>query len=542
MMQILFILFFLLPATGKIEFRDVTLSSGIGFVHHGGSPEKRMVVEQMSGGVALFDYNGDGWLDIYFVTGPDSRPGSPTASNRLYRNNRDGTFTDVTDAAGVGFQGWSMGTCVGDYDGDGIPDLYVTNFGPNVLYHNNGDGTFTDVSSKAGVDCPKFSTGAAFGDYDQDGDLDLFVANYVEFDLKNPPMKDDVCHYLGIRVNCGPRGMEGAPDFLYRNNGDGTFTDVSHTAGVSDDRGYYGLGVLWSDIDNDGDQDLFVANDATPNYLYLNDGRGGFEDTSFLGGVAVGGYGKNQSCMGVDIADCDGDGQLDIVVTNFSEDYNTLYRNLGNAMFSDVSYEAGLAFPSLSYLAWGTKFFDADCDGDLDLFIANGHVYPQIDSRQLDVQYAQRNQLFLNSGSGRFDEYKAPKSGLDVVRCSRGAAFGDLDNDGDIDIVSNNLDAAPTILRNDTRRAGRQLTVRLVGKKPNTLAIGARVSVFVRGGQLVQEVRSGGSYLCQNDFRLHYGLGSADQVDRVLIRWPDGREQSLEDIAADQLITVLQEE
>ena len=542
MMHFLLSFLLLLPAAAKIEFSDMTISSGVGFTHHGGSLEKRMLVEQMSGGVGLFDYDGDGWLDIYFVTGPDSRTGSPAASNRLYRNNKDGTFADVTDAAGVGFQGWSMGTCVGDYDGDGAPDLYVTNFGPNVLYRNNGDGTFTDVTSRAGVACPLFSTGAAFADYDRDGDLDLFVANYVEFDVQNPPLKDMVCDYLGIRVACGPRGMKGGPDFLYRNDGDGTFTDVSQAAGVSDERGYYGLGVLWSDLDNDGDQDLFVANDATPNYLYLNNGRAGFEDQSFLGGVAVGGYGKNQACMGVDINDTDGDRQLDIVVTNFSEDYNTLYRNLGDARFLDVSHEAGLAFPSLSYLGWGAKFVDVDCDGNLDLFVANGHVHPQIDSRRLDVQYAQPNQLFLNSGDGRFREYRAPESALGGVECSRGAAFGDLDNDGDVDIVINNLDAAPTLLRNDTRRTGNQLTVRLVGSRPNTLAIGARVSVFVHGRELVQEVRSGGSYLCQNDFRLHYGLGSAKRVDDMLIRWPDGREQRLEKIAADQFLTVRQEE
>jgi enediyne biosynthesis protein E4 len=527
------------PST-TIRLTDVSASTGIDFLHHGGSLEKTAVIEEVSGGVALFDYDGDGWLDIYFVTCPSLRPGSQPVRNQLYRNNHDGTFTDVTLQAGVGFQGWSMGVCIGDYNGDGYPDLYVTNLGGNVLYRNNGDGTFTDVTRQAGVECGRFSTGAAFADYDGDGFLDLFVANYVEFDLTKPPKKGEFCDYHGLRVACGPRGLKGAPDFLYRNNGDGTFTDVSEAAGVSDQKGYYGLGVAWSDIDNDGDLDLFVANDMTPNYLYLNDGKGRFKEVGFVAGVAVAADSQVQAGMGVDVADYDSDGLLDIFVTHFSKEYNTLYRNLGKGMFRDDSYEVGLALPSLPYLGWGTKFFDVDCDGDLDVFVANGHVYPQVESVKMEEHYSQRNQLFINLGTGKFQELKSGGTGLGVVKCSRGAAFGDLDNDGDVDIVINNMDDTPSIVRNDTQRTGHWLGIKLTGRDPNRLAIGARVTAFIGTLQLVQEVRSGGSYLSQNDFRLHFGLGNADRVERLLIRWPNGVEQSLEGVAADQYILIAQ--
>ena len=527
-------------ASGSILLTDVTPSTGIQFVHHGGSVEKTAIVEEMSGGVALFDYDGDGWLDIYFVTCPALPPGPKPAHNRLYRNNHDGTFSDLTAVAGVGFQGWSMGACIGDYNGDGHPDLYVTNLGPNVLYRNEGDGTFTDVTRQSGLECPEFSTGAAFADYDQDGDLDIFVANYVEFDLNNPPKSSEFCDYAGLKVACGPEGLVGGRDFLYRNNGEGSFTDVSKAAGVSDEKGYYGLGVTWSDVDNDGDQDLFVANDLTPNYLYLNDGKGGFKDAGFEAGVSVAGDAQAQACMGVDVADVDGDGLLEIGVTNFSKEYNTLYRNLGNGFFSDQSYESGLALPSFPLLGWGMKFLDFDADGDLDLFVANGHIYPQVDSIEMDEHYRQRNQVFVNSGGGKFQEVKSSGSGLDVIKCSRGAAFGDIDNDGDTDIVISNMDDIPTILRNDSRRNGHWLTIRLVGKKPNRLAIGARVIAVVGQHHLTREVRSGSSYLSQSDLRLHYGLGPATQVDRLKVRWPDGAKQILENVPADQFVTVIQ--
>ncbi len=535
--------FFLLIGLGsepEVHLADATAASGIRWKHGAGSPGKTNIREQIGSGVALLDYDGDGWLDIYLLTGPRavaiSSPG-----NRLYRNNRDGSFTDVTESAGLGFRGWSMGACVGDYDGDGSLDLYVTNLGPNLLYRNNGDGTFTEVAQRAGVSCPLFSTGTSFADYDGDGDLDLFVANYVAVEHTDPSRKDQVCNYYGLRVGCGPRGLEGAPDFLYRNNGDGTFTDVSQAAGVADAAMHYGLGVIWADIDNDADLDLFVANDRTPNYLYRNDGRGRFEEAGLLSGVAVGWDGQTQACMGVDIGDVDADGDPDIVVTNFSREYNAVYRSTAETLFSDVSPQIGLGRPSFPFVAWGTQFFDVDSDGDQDLFVANGHTYPQVEEREWDERYAQRNQLFLNTGSGRFQELDSAGPGLELAKSSRGAAFGDLDNDGDIDVVVSNVDDAPTILRNDTPRKGHWLTVRLVGKSPNEPAIGARATVVIPGRKLTREVRSGGSYLSQSDLRLHFGLGPAQRLDLLLVRWPDGKEQILKDLPVDRFLTVNRE-
>lgn len=525
--------------TASIRLSDVTALSGVDFHHHGGSLEKRLLVEEMSGGVALIDFDQDGWLDIYFVTGPAPDPGNGDVSNRLYRNLGDGTFTDVTEAAGVGFKGWGMGACVGDYNGDGWPDLYVTAVGANVLYRNNGDGTFTDVTESAGVGLPAFSTGCAFADYDGDGDHDLFVANYVEYDLQNPPMKDEICNYRGLRVACGPRGMKGAADVLFRNNGDGTFENISTAAGVVDAGPHYGLGAVWSDIDDDGDLDLFVANDVTPNALYINDGAGRFEEVGLLAGVAVGRNGESQACMGVDAADYDGDGFCDIIVTNFSEESNTLYRGLGEAFFEDFSYESGLTAATFRELAWGVKWFDVDADGDLDLFIANGHIYPQIDSRDLDVTYAQANQLFLNQ-EGKLTLAASTGTGMNVVKSSRGAALGDLDNDGDIDIVVNNIDDIPTLIRNDTVPQGHWIQIRLVGQSPHALAIGARIVLTAGGRTQAQEIRSGGSYLSQHDLRLHFGLGRATRIERLEIRWPDGSTRSLSDVEADQRLTIHQ--
>ena len=533
----IFVLLIGLGPEPEVLLTDATAISGIRWKHGAGSPGKTNIREQIGSGVALLDYDRDGWLDIYLLTGPAAGP-SNSPGNRLYRNNGDGTFSDVTESAGVGFRGWSMGACAGDYDGDGNLDLYVTNLGPNLLFRNNGDGTFTDVAQRAGVSCPRFSTGTAFADYDGDGDLDLFVANYVAVEHTDPSRKDRVCNYYGLRVGCGPRGLKGAPDFLYRNNGDGTFTDVSHAAGVADGAMYYGLGVIWTDIDNDADLDLFVANDRTPNYLYLNDGRGGFEESGLLSGVAVGWDGQTQACMGVDIGDVDADGNPDIVVTNFSREYNAVYKSTAGNLFSDLSPQIGLGRPSFPFVAWGTQFLDIDSDGDQDLFVANGHTYPQVEERDWDERYAQRNQLFLNTGSGRFQELVSAGPGLALARSSRGAAFGDLDNDGDVDVVVNNVDDSPTILRNDTPRRGNWLTVRLVGKGPNEPAIGARVTAEIAGRKLTREVRSGGSYLSQNDLRLHFGLGPAQPLDRLLVRWPDGRQQVLVDVPVDRFLTV----
>ena len=530
-------LLLLLASQAKVVLTDVTQGAGIDWEHRAGASQRTNIRGQIGSGLALFDFDGDGWLDVYFLSGQGKS--EPTSPNRLYRNNGDGTFRDVTGPSGLTYQGWSMGASVADYNGDGQPDLYITNLGPNLLYRNNGDGTFTDVATPAGVVCPHFSTGSAFGDYDRDGDLDLFVSNYVEeADTLTATGEDKLCDYYGLQVPCGPRGLKGDPDFLYRNNGDGTFSEASLAAGVSDPARHYGLGAMWSDIDDDLDLDLFVANDRTLNYLYLNDGRGRFTENGLLQGVAVGADGQAQACMGVDIVDFDADSRLDLVVTNFSREYNAVYRNLGGGFFSDVSQQVGLGQPSFPYVAWGTRFLDIDNDGDLDLFVANGHTYPQVDERDWEERYAQPNQLFLNLGKGKFRELAAPGSGLGVVKCSRGAASGDFDNDGDLDVFVNNLGDTPTVLRNDTSGQGHWLMVQLVGEPPNPLAIGARVSLRVGERVLIQEVRSGGSYLSQSDLRLHFGLGEAGRVDRLLVRWPGGAEQIRKDLPADQFLTV----
>ncbi|MBI4482503.1 MAG: CRTAC1 family protein [Acidobacteria bacterium] len=537
------------PSTPTPQFVDVAHRAGLHFRHSGGYPEKRYVMEETSGGVAFLDYDNDGWLDVYLVNGfaPESYKSGKGLPNKLFRNKGDGTFEDVTAVAGVGDTGWGMGVCVGDYDNDGWIDLYVTNLGPNVLYRNNRNGTFTDVTTKAGVGDPRFSLGAAFADYDRDGDLDLFVANYVEVDLKNLPApgSSKFCLYRGIQVACGPRGLKGAGDSLYRNNGDGTFSDVSRVAGVADPPGYYGMGVVWGDYDEDGDPDLYVANDSTPNYLYKNNGDGTFNEIGLLSGVAVNEDGREQASMGVDFGDYDGDGRLDIYVTNFADDTNTLYRNLGNDFFADTTFQAGLGEPTWRYLGWGTKFFDYDQDGRPDLFIANGHVFPQVDSYELGTRYRQRNQLFRNVDGKRFDEVSAKAGpGLAVENSSRGAAFGDFDNDGDVDIVINNMDDTPTLLRNDGGNQQSWILVRLVGnpaRGSNRNAVGARVRVEAGTLSLLEEVKSGASYISQNDFRLHFGLGTHDRVRKLHVRWPSGRVQTFDDVEARRLVVIDEE-
>ncbi|PYV07542.1 MAG: CRTAC1 family protein, partial [Acidobacteria bacterium] len=437
-----------------VRFRDVSGECGIRFRHVGGSAEKKYIFETMSGGVVLFDYDNDGRTDVYLVNGSSleilAGKAAPPRS-RLFRNLGDGRFEDVTERAGVGATGWGMGGCAADYDNDGWTDLYVTNLGRNVLYHNNGDGTFTDVTGKAGVGAGGWSTGAAWADYDRDGYVDLFVAGYVDVDPSKPPQpspESKYCQYRGIAVMCGPRGLRGAPDLLYHNNGDGTFTEVSRAAGVSDERRYYGLGVVWGDYDNDGAPDLYVGNDAVPNYLYRNDGNGKFTEVGLAAGVAVDEDGREQASMGVDFGDYDGDGRLDLYVTNFSDEPNALYRNLGGDLFRDLTRRAGHYEATSNYLGWGTAFFDYDNDGDLDIYVVNGHVYPQVDRHPLNTKYRQRVLLFENLGNGAFREVGLA-AGLTAERCGRGGAYADLDGDGDLDLVINNMDDAPTVLLND---------------------------------------------------------------------------------------------
>jgi enediyne biosynthesis protein E4 len=534
------LLAFSIPIIGDqpvaVRFTDITAQAGITF-RHVASPEKKYLVESMSGGVTVFDYDNDGWLDIYFVNSLSvdlMKSGGKTRS-ALYHNNGDGAFTDVADKAGVGDVGWGMGAAAGDYNNDGFVDLYVTCLGPNHLFKNNGDGTFTDVTQTAGVNDPRWSTGAAFVDYDNDGKLDLFVANYVDYDLQNLPEfgKDKTCQYKGIAVQCGPRGMRGAGDSLFHNNGDGTFTDVSKKAGVSDPNGYFGMGVVCSDIDDDGLTDIFVADDSTPNLLYHNNGDGAFKEIGFVSGAALSADGAEQGSMGVAVGDYDHDGRFDIFVTNFVDEYNTLYHNDGRNTFTDVSYKANVATVSMPLVGWGTHFLDYDNDGWGDLFVANGHVYPQLQD------YHQRKLLHHNNRDGTFTEVAAQSGApLMQLRAGRGVAFGDLDNDGDVDTVVNDLDGPPQLLRNDGGNANNFVMIRTVGVKSNRDGIGAKVKVV--SGDLTQigEVRSGASYISQSDLRLHFGLEKRAKIDLIEIHWLSGVIDKIINVNANKLLTV----
>jgi len=519
-----------------VQFTDITEKAGITFKHVS-SPEKKYIVESMSGGVALFDYDNDGYLDIYLVNSltVDMVKSKQKTRSALYHNNGDGTFTDVTDKAGAGDIGWGMGVAIGDYNNDGFDDIYVTCLGPNHLLKNNGNGTFTDVTQKAGVGDPRWSAGAAFVDYDNDGKLDLFVSNYVDFDVNNLPEfgKDRTCQFKGIPVQCGPRGLRGAGDTLYHNNGDGTFADVSKKAGVSDPDGYYGLGVIASDFDGDGLVDIYVANDSTPNFLYHNNGDGTFKDIGFNSGTAVNENGSEQGSMGVTLGDYDHDGRLDLFITNFDDDYNTLYHNDGHGSFTDVSYAAKVAAVSLPYVGWGTKFFDYDSDGWVDLLVVNGHVYPQLPT------YRQRNLVHHNNRDGTFTEVGAQLGApFAEKRTGRGAAFGDLDNDGDVDVVISDLDGAPQVLRNDGGNANNSVLIKLIGSKSNRDGIGARVTIVAGDLKQVDEVHSGDSYLSQNDFRLHFGLEKRTKIDLIEVLWPSGVVDKIVNANANKILMI----
>jgi len=536
--------------SGPVIFEDVSRQSGLTLWRYsGGTPEKNYIVESLGGGVALLDYDNDGWLDIYFVNGMtyDARDGKAEPPHAaLFHNNHDGTFTNVAAKAGVTNDRWGVGVAVGDYDNDGWPDLYVTNVGKNRLYHNNHDGTFTDVAEKAGVALGGWSTGPTFGDYDGDGKLDLFVPGYTAYDFQHPPVvgSDQVvsnyCRYRGVSAFCGPRGLKGEHDHLFHNNGDGTFTDVSAKAGVADGPGYYGLTSLFVDLNGDGKPDLLVANDSTPNYLYRNKGDGTFEDLSFESGYAVNADGRETATMGIAVGDYRNNGKLDILGTDFSDDYDVLYRNDGSLSFTDVSYDVGIAEPSIPFLGWGDGFIDYDNDGWKDAFIANGHAYPQVDKHDWGTSYAERPLLFRNMDGGKFALAPAVKgTGLAAVLTARGAAFGDLFNDGKIDVVINNLDSAPTLLRNVNHDRHHWVEFRLIGgsKSPRD-AVGA--SVFLTAGKLTQrgDVLSGGSFASSNDPRVHFGLGDADSVAPVEIHWPSGAVEKVAIQEIDRIYTV----
>ena len=523
---------------------DVTATSKIRF-EHVVSPEKKYLIESMSGGVLLLDYDQDGWLDIYFTNSPtvEGALRGEKARSALYRNNHDGTFTDVTEQAGVAYPCWAMGGAVADYNNDGWPDILVTCEEGLVLYRNNGNGTFTDVTKQAHLTDPRWSTGAGFADYDGDGLVDLAVSRYVEFDLKNLPKfgVGATCRYRGIPVQCGPRGMKGVGDSLYHNNGDGTFTDVSKAAGVDDASGYYGLGVLWSDLNDDGRPDLFIADDSTPNYLYRNDGDGRFTDVSFISGTAVSRDGGEMAGMGVAACDFNHSGRFSIYVTDFEDQSNTLYRNDGTMTFTEAASESGIGAVTVPYLGWGTGCIDLDNDGWPDLFVVNGHVYPQVDALSAGAKYKERKLVFLNQGNGTFRDVSG-LVGDAVTRAepSRGAAFGDLDNDGRMDVVVENIDGKPMILRNEGSSRNHWISFQLSGAKSNRAAIGAKVKIIAAGMTQIDEVRSGGSYLSQNDLRLHFGLGSATKIDSIEIHWPSGTVNTMKNLASDKFYAVLE--
>jgi hypothetical protein len=499
----------------------------------------------MSGGVLLLDYDRDGWLDIYFTNAPTIEMAlkHEMARGALYHNNHDGTFTDVTDKAGVATPCFANGGAVGDYNNDGWPDMYITCLGRNVLYKNNGNGTFSDVTANAGVGDDRNSTGAAFGDYDNDGFVDLMVTNYVDFRFDNLPGfgKLPICTYRGLDVQCGPRGLKGAGDTLYHNNKDGTFSDVSKSAGVSDPDGYFGLGVTWVDFNNSGRLDMFVANDATPNYLYKNEGNGKFTEIGLESGTAVSQDGTEQACMGVAIGDYLHMGVPSIYISNFENEYNTLYRNNGDWQFDDVSYKSGVGLPSMPFVKWGDAFFDIDNDGWLDLIAVSGHVYPQVAGLSSGAGYKEPGLLHLNQRDGTFcDASKQAGPALMQPRVSRGLAVGDLFNDGQIDVVVEDIDGAPMILRNRGNPGNHWISFSLEGSKSNRLALGAKIKIVAGGMTQTEQVRSGGSYLSQNDLRIHFGLGSAEKIDTVEIRWPSGASETLSNLPADQFYSVVE--
>ena len=534
------------PALAQVRFSDQTAAAGITLRNTFGGLEKKYIVESHGSGAAFFDFDNDGDLDLYVVNGATfetykqrSGPGDV-----LYRNEGQGKFADITAKAGLGDPGWGGGCTVGDIDNDGYRDLYVTNWGPNTLYRNKGDGTFADITAKAAVAGDDYSSSAAFFDYDNDGDLDLYVANYVIFDLSRMPdqaTQKKTCVFMGgVQVYCGPKGMPGAADVLYRNEGDGRFSDVSKASGIAAASEYYGLGVVPEDFDLDGDMDLYVADDETPNLLFRNEGNGKFTDIAVLAGVAYNGEGDEEAGMGVDAGDFDNDGDADLHKTNFFRESNTLYRNDGGNQFADVTSQSTLAAPTLNFLGWGTKFADFDNDGDLDLFVANGHVYPQVDKVLTGSPYRQRNQLFINQGKGKFTEQVDAGPGMKLEKVHRGAAFGDYDNDGDEDVFVIALNDLPTLLRNDTAPTNHSLMVQVFGTKVNRDGVGTRLHLVAGGQGQWRTINGSASYLSHNDIRAHFGLGTHTAVELLECTWPDGTTQTLRDLPADKLVVIHQ--
>ena len=516
---------------------------------YGGEHKNKYLLETTGCGVAFYDYDHDDWLDIFLVNGRrlEDFPEGEEPVCHLFKNNRDGTFTDVTKKAGLGRSGWGQGCCVGDYNNDGWDDLFITYYGQNALYRNNGDGTFIDVTQKSGLMQAKtrWNSGCAFVDYDRDGHLDLFVANYIDFDIATAPLPEVAgCAYKGISVACGPPGLQGGKNILYHNNGDGSFTDISEKSGILDTIGTYGLSVAVADLDNDGWPDIYVANDSTAATFYQNQKNGTFKDIALEAGIAYSPDGKPQAGMGVSVGDYNRDGLLDIVKTNFAGDTDSLYQNLGDGSFEDRTYLSGLGV-NTRYLGWGVGFLDMDNDGWPDILIANGHVYPEVDGTQIDAPYAEHKYLYRNLRNGQFEEVtKLGGPGITDAAPARGCAFGDYDNDGDVDVVVNCVNSLPQLLRCDTTVARNWIKIRTVGTKSNRTGIGVRLVVTstpTAGGKpmtQIDEVRSGGSYYSQNDLRVHFGLDHAANVDSLVLHWPSGTMDSLKDLEANHLYVI----
>ena len=537
--------------SGPVVFEDASEKAGLTkWTHKMGTPEKNYIIETKGSGVGLIDYDNDGWLDIYIVNGStvDALTGKAKAPQAaLFHNNHDGTFTDVAAKAGVTNDRWGFGVAIADYDNDGWPDIFVSNFGKNRLYHNNHNGTFTDVAEKAGVTLGNWSSGATWGDYDGDGRLDLFVAGYLHWDMNNLPASggeggsnNAFCTFRGEATACGPRGLKGEPDHLFHNNGDGTFTDVSEKAGVDDKAGYFGLGAVFVDVNNDGKPDLLVGNDSTPNYLYINKGNGTFEDVSYASGYALNEAGRETASMGIAVGDYQNNGMLDIFNTTFSDDYKPLYRNEGDANLTDVSYHVGLGEVTVPFLSWGDAFMDYDNDGWKDLLMSDGHVYPQADKYAWGTSWKQRPMLFHNMQGKRFENVPAVEgTGLAVVIAGRGMAVGDLFNDGKLDAVINVMDGYPVLLRNVSPDKNHWLELKLVGgaKSPKD-AVGSTVYLTANGMKQREDVISGGSYLSTNDPRPHFGLGQATTVDALEVHWPSGKVEKFTVPGADRIVTL----
>jgi hypothetical protein len=524
---------------------DVAREAGVTAVTtYGGEKTNKYLLETTGTGVAMFDYDNDGWLDLFFVNGTtlEGFPAAAEPASHLYRNRGDGTFEDTTAKAGLALRGWGQGACAGDYDNDGYTDLYVTFWGQNRLFHNRRDGTFADVTERAGlVTSRRWGAGCAFIDFDRDGLLDLFAANYIDFDPSTAPVPESgLCRYKGLPVACGPPGLTGGKNVLYRNSGGGTFTDVSEKSGITKADGTYGLGVSTLDFDGDGWTDLYVANDSNPSALYRNNRDGTFEDIAIAAGCAYSQDGKPQAGMGLAMGDYDRNGTIDIFKTNFAGDTSTLYSNTGDGTCEDRTFASGIGI-NTRWLGWGVGFVDLDHDGWLDLFLVNGHVYPEVEQLRTEAGYRQRKVVYRSLRNGRFEDVTERHGGpLVIPRAGRGAAFGDIDNDGDVDVAVNNVHDAPNLYRLDAPAAPAWTELTLVGTVSNRSAIGARVRIVAGGATLLREVRGGGSYYSQNDFRVHAGLGEAARIDRVEVVWPSGAEEVWRDVPVRRIVTLVE--